>query len=80
MDALVAAMNMRKKKKHVSLLFDIFDGAKTGTIEHYDLQYVSRQIDNELEGPDIKQILYNCSSNLNQITKDEFYTIMTREE
>ena len=63
MALLIEAMNARKKKKHVSLLFDIFDPSKTGLIEAYDLSHVSRTICNELQPESIKTILRNCSKN-----------------
>ena len=43
---LLESMNTRKKRKDVSLLFDIFDTGKTGTIESHDLSHISRTIHN----------------------------------
>ena len=60
---LLEAMNTRKKRKDVSLLFDIFDPGRTGRIESYDLSHVSRTINNELNLQEIKDILNNCSTN-----------------
>ena len=42
------AMNMRKTKTHVRLLFDILDGNGTGRIYPHDLKRVSELIDQEL--------------------------------
>ena len=65
---VIEAMNARRKRAHVSLMFDIFDTGKTGTIASHDLSHISRNICNELEPEIIKSILNNCSTNRRAIT------------
>ena len=41
---LIKAMNLRKTKKHISQIFDIFDVAKTGVIDSRDLAHLSKLV------------------------------------
>ena len=80
LDLVKQAMNARKTKEDVQLLFDMLDPDKTGYISKENLIYISETAGISLSPYQIKKIIHNCTSNNKYLTFDEFLLIMTREE
>ena len=73
------ALNVRKTKKDIKLMFDIFDVDKTGLISREDLHYIAKQVGIVFTKRDTNDIIYNCSSNNKGLSFEEFFLVMTRE-
>ena len=73
------AMNERKTKKDVKIIFVIFDLEHSNLIIRQNIDEVALSTGKNLSKAEIGRILNNCSSNKKEITEEEFFQVMTRQ-
>ena len=74
------ALNKRKNKSHVKLLWNIFDRSKTGTITSSDIAAIQNKMNQNVKFDEARRMIKNCSYNGQCITFDEFFQLMTRPD
>ena len=77
---LKMALNKRKTKNHVKILWNIFDRSKTGTITSSDIAAIQNKMHQNVKFDEARRMIYNCSYNGHGITFDEFFQLMTRPD
>ncbi len=63
----------------INSLFDLFDDEKTGTINLRNMKRVTRDLGENPTLDELKEILARIASNREEITRDDFYNIMTKK-
>ena len=79
-ELLKMALNVRRSKNHVRLLWNIFDRSKTGTITSSDVAAIHTKINKNARIIDSRHMVQNCSYSGQGITFNEFFQLMTRPE
>ena len=59
-------------------IFDLFDDDKTGTINLNNLKRVAKELGETMTVDELKEMLSRAASNNDEITREDFYNIMTK--
>ena len=79
LDAISNKLGNRETKEGINRIFDLFDDDKTGTINLNNIRRVARELGETMSLDELKEMLSRASSNGEEITREDFYNIMTKK-
>ena len=79
MDAISGKLGNRETEEGINRIFDLFDEDKTGTITLNNLRRVAKELGENMSVDELKEMLTRASSNGEEITRKDFYNIMTKK-
>ena len=71
-------MGNRETKEGIDRIFDLFDDDKTGTINLNNIRRVAKELGETMSLDELKEMIARASSNGEEITREDFYNIMTK--
>ena len=79
LDAVAAKIGDKETKEGINRIFDLFDDDKTGSINIRNMKRVAKELGEALTETELKEILSRASSNGEEITREDFFNIMTKK-
>ena len=79
LDAISSKLGNRETKEGIDRIFDLFDDDKTGTINLNNIRRVAKELGETMSLDELKEMLQRASSNGEEITREDFYNIMTKK-
>jgi Ca2+-binding EF-hand superfamily protein len=78
LDAISSKLGNRETREGIDRIFDLFDDDKTGTINLNNLKRVAKELGETMTVDELKEMLSRAASNNDEITREDFYNIMTK--
>ena len=78
LEAIGSKLGNRETREGIERIFDLFDDDKSGTINLNNLKRVAKELGETMSLDELKEMLSRASSNGEEITKEDFYNIMTK--
>ena len=78
LSAISQKLGNRETREGIDRIFDLFDDDKTGTINLANIKRVAKELGETMGIDELKEMLTRAASNGEEITKDDFYSIMTK--
>ena len=69
----------KETRDGINKIFDLFDDDSTGTINIRNMKRVAKELGEVLTDAELKEILARAGSNGEDISRDDFYHIMTKK-
>ena len=79
LEAISGKLGNRETKEGIDKIFDLFDDDKSGTINLTNIRRVAKELGETMSVDELKEMLTRASSNGEEITKEDFYNIMTKK-
>eukprot|EP00357_Protocruzia_adherens_P024297 CAMPEP_0114995890 /NCGR_PEP_ID=MMETSP0216-20121206/13994_1 /TAXON_ID=223996 /ORGANISM="Protocruzia adherens, Strain Boccale" /LENGTH=184 /DNA_ID=CAMNT_0002360009 /DNA_START=46 /DNA_END=600 /DNA_ORIENTATION=+ len=79
LDAITAKLGDKETRGGIEKIFDLFDDDKSGTINLNNLRRVAKELGETMSTEELKEMIERAASNGEEITIDDFYTIMTKK-
>lgn len=79
LDAISSKLGNRETKDGIDRIFDLFDDDKSNTINLSNIKRVARELGETMSIDELKEMLQRASSNGEEITRADFYNIMTKK-
>ncbi len=79
LDAISSKLGNRETKDGIDRIFDLFDDDKTGSINLNNIRRVAKELGETMSLDELKEMLQRASSNGEEITREDFYNIMTKK-
>lgn len=78
LDAISSKLGNRETRDGIDRIFELFDDDKTGTINLNNIRRVAKELGETMSIDELKEMLQRASSNGEEITREDFYNIMTK--
>lgn len=78
LDAISNKLGNWETKDGINKIFDLFDDDKTGYINFGNLKRVAKELGETMPMDDLRDMLARASSNGEEISREDFYHIMTK--
>ena len=79
LEAIMNKLGNKETRDGINRIFDLFDDERTGTINIRNMKRVAKELGESLTVDELKEILSRAASNGEEITRDDFYNIMTKK-
>ena len=79
LEAISKKLGNRETREGIDRIFDLFDDDKTGTITLTNIRRVAKELGETLSTDELKEMIQRASSNGDEISRDDFYKIMTKK-
>lgn len=79
LDAISNKLGNRETKDGIDRIFDLFDDDKSGTINLNNLRRVAKELGETMSMDELKEMLHRAAANGEEITREDFYNIMTKK-
>ena len=79
LDAISSKLGNRETKEGIDRIFDLFDDDKSGSINLNNIRRVAKELGETMSLDELKEMLQRASSNGEEITREDFYNIMTKK-
>lgn len=79
LDAISNKLGNRETKEGIDRIFDLFDDDKTGSINLNNLRRVAKELGETMSLDELKEMLHRAAANGEEITREDFYNIMTKK-
>ena len=79
LEAISKKLGNRETREGIDKIFDLFDDDKTGYISLNNIRRVAKELGETLSTEELKEMIQRASSNGEEISKDDFYKIMTKK-
>lgn len=79
LDSITLKLGDRETHEGIDRIFDLFDDDKTGAISLMNLKRVAKELGETLSPDELKEILSRAATNGNEISREDFYNIMTKK-
>eukprot|EP00831_Metopus_contortus_P075051 TRINITY_DN6865_c0_g2_i1.p2 TRINITY_DN6865_c0_g2~~TRINITY_DN6865_c0_g2_i1.p2 ORF type:complete len:229 (-),score=71.03 TRINITY_DN6865_c0_g2_i1:64-672(-) len=79
LESIVSKLGDKDTAEGINKIFDLFDDDNTGTINLRNMKRVAKELGETLSPEELKEILSRASANGEEITREEFYNIMTKK-
>ena len=79
LEAISNKLGNRETKEGIMRIFDLFDDDKSGTINLNNIRRVAKELGENMSVDELKEMLARASSNGEEITREDFYNIMTKK-
>ena len=63
----------------INKIFDLFDEDKTGSINANNIKRVAKELGETMSFQELEEMLQRASSNGREISREDFYNIMTKK-
>ncbi len=78
LDAISSKLGNRETREGIDRIFDLFDDDKSGTINLNNLKRVAKELGETMTVDELREMLSRAASNNDEITREDFYNIMTK--
>ena len=78
LNAISNKLGNRETREGIDRIFDLFDDDKTGSINLANIKRVAKELGETMGVDELREMLTRAASNGEEITKDDFYSIMTK--
>ncbi|OMJ67864.1 hypothetical protein SteCoe_32591 [Stentor coeruleus] len=78
LDAITDKLGDKESKSGIEKIFDLFDDDKTGSINLNNLRRVAKELGETMTVDELNEMLERAASNGHEITREDFYTILTK--
>lgn len=78
LDAISSKLGNRETREGIDRIFDLFDDDKTGSINLNNLKRVAKELGETMTVDELREMLSRAASNNEEITREDFYNIMTK--
>ena len=79
LDAISGKLGNRETREGIDKIFDLFDDDGSGTINLNNIRRVAKELGETMSVDELKEMLARASTNGEEITRDDFYNIMTKK-
>ena len=79
LDSISNKLGNRETPDGINRIFDLFDEEKKGVISLNNLKKVAKELGETMTDEELNEMLSRASSNGEQITREDFYNIMTKK-
>ena len=79
LDAISNKLGNRETRDGIDRIFDLFDDNHTQSIDLTNIRRVAKELGETMNVDDLKEMLQRASSNGEEITREDFYNIMTKK-
>ena len=77
--AISHKLGNRETREGIDKIFDLFDDDRSNTINLANIRRVAKELGEAMTFDELKEMLSRASSNGEEITRDDFYNIMTKK-
>ncbi len=78
LDSISSKLGNRETREGIDRIFDLFDDDKSGTINLNNLKRVAKELGETMTIDELREMLSRAASNNEEITREDFYNIMTK--
>ncbi len=78
LEAISSKLGNRESKEGINRIFDLFDDDKSGSINLSNIRRVAKELGETMSLDELKEMLSRAASNGEEITREDFYKIMTK--
>ena len=79
LDAISNKLGNRETKDGIDRIFDLFDDDHSDAINLVNIRRVAKELGETMSPEELKEMLQRASSNGEEITREDFYNIMTKK-
>jgi Ca2+-binding EF-hand superfamily protein len=79
LDAISNKLGNRETKDGIERIFDLFDDDHTDTVNLNNIRRVAKELGETMSVEELREMLQRASSNGDEITREDFYNIMTKK-
>lgn len=79
LDAISNKLGNRETREGIDRIFDLFDDDHTEGINLNNIRRVAKELGETMSADELKEMLQRASTNGEEITRDDFYNIMTKK-
>lgn len=79
LEAISNKLGNRETRDGINRIFDLFDDDKSGSINLNNIKRVAKELGETMSIDELKEMLQRASSNGEEITREDFYNIMTKK-
>jgi Ca2+-binding EF-hand superfamily protein len=79
LDAISNKLGNRETKEGIDRIFDLFDDDHSDGINLNNIRRVAKELGETMSADELKEMLQRASTNGEEITRDDFYNIMTKK-
>lgn len=78
LDAITEKLGDKETRNGIEKIFELFDDDRSGSINLNNLRRVAKELGETMSVDELNEMLERAASNGNEITREDFYTIMTK--
>lgn len=78
LDAITDKLGDKETRRGIEKIFELFDEDGTGSINLNNLRRVAKELGETMSVDELNEMLERAASNGSEITREDFYTIMTK--
>lgn len=78
LDAITEKLGDKESRNGIEKIFELFDDDRSGSINLNNLRRVAKELGETMSVDELNEMLERAASNGNEITREDFYTIMTK--
>ena len=79
LEAISKKLGNRETREGIDRIFDLFDDDKSGHISLNNIKRVAKELGETLSTEELKEMIQRASSNGEEISREDFYKIMTKK-
>jgi Ca2+-binding EF-hand superfamily protein len=79
LDAISNKLGNRETREGIDRIFDLFDDDHSDGINLNNIRRVAKELGETMSADELKEMLQRASTNGDEITRDDFYNIMTKK-
>lgn len=79
LDAISNKLGNRETRDGINRIFDLFDDDHSDSINLNNIRRVAKELGETMSAEELKEMLQRASSNGDEITREDFYNIMTKK-
>ena len=79
LDAITSKLGDKETRNGINRIFDLFDDDRTGSININNIRRVAKELGETMNVSELEEMLQRASTNGREITKEDFYNIMTKK-
>jgi Ca2+-binding EF-hand superfamily protein len=79
LDAISNKLGNRETRDGINRIFDLFDDDHSDSVNLNNIRRVAKELGETMSAEELKEMLQRASSNGEEITREDFYNIMTKK-
>jgi Ca2+-binding EF-hand superfamily protein len=79
LEAITSKLGDKETRDGINKIFDLFDDEHKGAISVQNLRRVAKELGETMSTEELQEMLERAASNGNEITREDFYIIMTKK-
>jgi len=79
LEAITAKLGDKESREGINKIFDLFDDEHKGAISVANLRRVAKELGETMSSEELQEMLERAASNGQEITREDFYVIMTKK-